>query len=517
MWRRAFQLPLLGSNQDSSDPESDVLPVTPRGNAIRAAGTIRTAGAVPKIPFTAHPINPRPDRVPPIQAPIRRPTRPLVLAALALGTATAGCRGSAVAFGPTPAAAESHASQFFGALAERFTNVERAPKFYRARSKLGRYALTPSKIFDDTTVWSGVGADGSRTLSLEGRFVDGRFLIAPAVSVALPDRLGEQRHLMRLRRLRDGGSEYEWTTSVDHAVGQVRAADMSAVFAATVAAATGRAAEGMRSADVARELRADYRAAFPRTAAALGRLFSVDTVVTTPGTDDAAVLTLRIGLHPDRLQRDFPAFAEYARKYVARSRYRFTLRDPSSGERWLEASAGKNVLTVRLRATRDGRLVPLEGAARPMPDRLALTGEFFTHILLFDVGISDLEAELTPIRAEHERGWLLRFRKEPEWHLPLATRHLIRAPLRRPFQGQGATLRIAVRDGAQTLLGRSSTIVVQESAILRFLGALGFSAMSDFAGKAEAEENRFIAEAFGAMRADAQALLGGLRAGSATR
>jgi hypothetical protein len=27
----AAQLPLLGSNQDSSDPESDVLPVTPRG------------------------------------------------------------------------------------------------------------------------------------------------------------------------------------------------------------------------------------------------------------------------------------------------------------------------------------------------------------------------------------------------------------------------------------------------------------------------------------------------------
>ena len=27
-----FELPLLGSNQDSSDPESDVLPVTPRGS-----------------------------------------------------------------------------------------------------------------------------------------------------------------------------------------------------------------------------------------------------------------------------------------------------------------------------------------------------------------------------------------------------------------------------------------------------------------------------------------------------
>ena len=30
---RRFQLPLLGSNQDSPDPESGVLPVTPRGSA----------------------------------------------------------------------------------------------------------------------------------------------------------------------------------------------------------------------------------------------------------------------------------------------------------------------------------------------------------------------------------------------------------------------------------------------------------------------------------------------------
>ena len=29
---RRFQLPLLGSNQDSPDPESGVLPVTPRGS-----------------------------------------------------------------------------------------------------------------------------------------------------------------------------------------------------------------------------------------------------------------------------------------------------------------------------------------------------------------------------------------------------------------------------------------------------------------------------------------------------
>jgi hypothetical protein len=32
--RGRLQLPLLGSNQDSSDPESDVLPVTPRGKKV---------------------------------------------------------------------------------------------------------------------------------------------------------------------------------------------------------------------------------------------------------------------------------------------------------------------------------------------------------------------------------------------------------------------------------------------------------------------------------------------------
>ena len=33
-WNRTFELPLLGSNQDSPDPESGVLPVTPRGSEV---------------------------------------------------------------------------------------------------------------------------------------------------------------------------------------------------------------------------------------------------------------------------------------------------------------------------------------------------------------------------------------------------------------------------------------------------------------------------------------------------
>src|SRR2546430_9339720 len=33
-----FELPLLGSNQDSPDPESGVLPVTPRGRGLENSG-----------------------------------------------------------------------------------------------------------------------------------------------------------------------------------------------------------------------------------------------------------------------------------------------------------------------------------------------------------------------------------------------------------------------------------------------------------------------------------------------
>ena len=56
------------------------------------------------------------------------------------------------------------------------------------------------------------------------------------------------------------------------------------------------------------------------------------------------------------------------------------------------------------------------------------------------------------------------------------------------------------------MISRRTYGVVQESAILRFLGSLGASAMSDFAGKSEAEENRFTADVFNALRADLEAL-----------
>jgi hypothetical protein len=69
--------------------------------------------------------------------------------------------------------------------------------------------------------------------------------------------------------------------------------------------------------------------------------------------------------------------------------------------------------------------------------------------------------------------------------------------------------RLAILDapGKQSIIGRRTSAVVQESTILRFLNRLSGTAMGDFVGKAEIEENRFSAEAFNAMRLDARGLL----------
>jgi len=162
--------------------------------------------------------------------------------------------------------------------------------------------------------------------------------------------------------------------------------------------------------------------------------------------------------------------------------------------------------------SKNGHLAPLDGGpARPMPDSLQLVGEMYAKFGWFTVGVSDLRGDFTVVRSPTERAWSLRFRREPEWHLPLASKHLIRSPLRRPFERGGTTVRVGVRDGGpETLLTRTARGAVKESAILRFFNSLSSTAMGDFAGKAEEEENRFTAQLFAALRDDVLALpLGG--------
>ena len=136
--------------------------------------------------------------------------------------------------GPDRRTARANADALFGGLATRFDNVQRAPKFYQARSKLGRYALSPSGVYGDTSVWTTVGADSTRTLTLLGTHTPTGYLFAPYASVATPTAAGDARHVIRLHRR--GESEYDWETHVDHAIGSVNAREIAAALTAFVSA-----------------------------------------------------------------------------------------------------------------------------------------------------------------------------------------------------------------------------------------------------------------------------------------
>ncbi len=415
---------------------------------------------------------------------------------VAIVCAGLACRQSAPAFGPGLAAARANADEFLYSIGSRFTNIQRPPRLIHARARFGHYALTPSGVFNDTSVWLANGPDSSRLFGNEGRFVADRYVVQATLSNTLPDKLTESREIVRLRKLTD--SEYEWYTNVDVALGRIRAQDISNVVARTLAAGEGRSPA---------EIRADYTASFPRTAATLGRLFRVDTLKTTHDSQGATTYDIAIRLTPETLRATMPNYAAYIEKYISKGRYRLTLTD-RTGARWLDARASDYYVHFKVRS-KDGRFAPLEGPVREMPRALTIRLDMSMRILVFRVGWTDMIGEFNIIEAPDERGWGMRFAREPEWRLPPSVGYLLKSSLRRPFQGNGIPIRISIKDnpGAQTLLNRRLSLVVRESGILRFLNRLSGTAVGDFLGPSEREANRFNADAFRALRSDVTALL----------
>ena len=174
----------------------------------------------------------------------------------------------------------------------------------------------------------------------------------------------------------------------------------------------------------------------------------------------------------------------------------------------MEIGAEKYRLTVRLRATADGRMAPIDGTPRPFPNDLYLRGEAFAKVMIFNVGVTDLVVDLKWLHDAHERGWLLRFQRPPEWQLPPLVATMLKSPLRRPFEKGGFILRLSVRDsaGAQTVISRRIDGTVKESAILRWLSGLSGTGMSDYVGPSEVETNRFLSEGFHGLKSDFTAL-----------
>ena len=406
----------------------------------------------------------------------------------------AGCGQAPAAFGSTPEAGRANAEELVGAFATRFTQATRIGTLDHTHDQLVRHALFPSRLYKDSTLWNPNSRGATKTLSVYGTLVGSQYHLSAQSATHAPARAGDISIVTNLTRI--GESEYRWQATSDLALGTLTADDFFRGLRASLAELEGRSERGIRT---------EYATTLPRTRTALGALFDLDTIRSVRRDDGSAMHTAAIRLHPDRARTKYPTFGKYLDDYLSPARWRLSFTD-HSGVKWLEMAAARDVMTIRAR-TKEGRLLPLEGAPRPLPDSLQLRADVFLHILFFDVGMTELAGDVKIIRESDESGFAVRFRREPRWHFPLATDRLIKTPLRRPFSGEGALFRLTVRDsaGAQTVISRQVGMDVQESAILRWLARLNRTAADDFTANVDVESNRFLVDVFSALRADIRA------------
>lgn len=409
------------------------------------------------------------------------------------------CSDSLRAFGPAPAA-EGRGSQLFGAMATRFSPNDLSPRYEHARLRLAQTALTPSRIFDDTSVWEARPTPNSRAVSIAGFGTDaGRYRLETRPFLPPPTRPGDTHHVVTLEHLPQlGESVYRWDTRVDLAVGSVTAEEVSLLTSMLLTTADGRGE---------RELRDDYRAAFPRATAAFGHGFTIDSIHAAPGGAGTTSVTISATFRPELMQPRYPALAGYLDRYLGPAKYRFVLSDPDDKAALFELVGRNRTLTARYRI-HHGTLTTLAGTPRPWGDSLRLTSDVSLKVKLFTVGFTDLVADFVISNTGHNRAWTITARSEPKWKLPLFTESLIRSPLRRPFEGQGSMFRLAVRDsaGTQTIFSRRTRLDVQESAIMRFLGGLSSNVLGDLDTAVEADEDRFLRDGFLALERDLKIL-----------
>ena len=260
------------------------------------------------------------------------------LITLAFAAAITGCRQVAPAFGPNLTGARQNAEEFFYSVGSRFTNIQRPPRITHARAQFGHYALTPSGVYNDTTIWLAIGADSARLFGDEGHFSYDRYIVTAKLSTTPPDALAESREIVRLRKLTE--NEYEWFTNVDVALGRMPAKTISDVVAAALLGGEGKSPAAIR---------ADYTTSFPRTVAALGRLYTLDTLNATTDAEGATTYELAIRLTPEILKATMPHYAAYIDKYISKGKYRVSLTD-KTGAHWFDASAANYYMHFKMRS-----------------------------------------------------------------------------------------------------------------------------------------------------------------------
>lgn len=413
-----------------------------------------------------------------------------VLAAAACVNAVSG-----VSDGPVPA--DLKVTQLAEAFAARFTSPERSGRYETARRRLVSGSLNPSRAYGDTSIWSAIIPPATKALAARGALTDQGYRFEIAMDQSSPLKTGDTRHAITLRQLSD--NEYRWNAGVDFAIGSLTAGDVAALFGELLVSGHDHDAGTLRT---------EARAAFPRSDAVLSRVFSIDSLTMHPSAQGTTTINMTLGIRAEGLRATAPRFADYIRKYVTSSRYRFSLTD-RSGAMYFDAVGADQLLTIRYRV-KTGTIVSYLGPPRPLPDSLRLLSDLSIHVKIFDVGWRNLATDFVIGRTEHSRSWKMVAQSEPEWRLPLITERLIRSPLRRPFQGDGASFEIGVVDsaGAQTLLYRRGHLEMKESAISRFLGGLVTRIFDDLDATVEREEAAYLREIMVAFEQDARGILG---------
>src|SRR5262245_48853425 len=205
--------------------------------------------------------------------------------AVALAAAALSCREPAGALGAAPGQARADADALIGPLASRFGPVEREPSFDALRPKLLRAALAPSRVFADASAWTR-SEPGQRIVEVAAGRSDAHYRMGVRPRAVAPSRPADYRGVLRLRR---DGTGYEWTMQEELAVGTVTPAALGRALTALYLAA-----ERVPEAEARRRLRADL----PRTAAMLGRLFSLDELTLRPAPDGTTAVAVAFTMHP---------------------------------------------------------------------------------------------------------------------------------------------------------------------------------------------------------------------------
>lgn len=412
---------------------------------------------------------------------------------LAISTPLASsCADALAGISAGPSSPAMKIEQMTDAVAARYTTPERSGRFETARRRLVSGALVPSRAFADSSIWSSFVQPSTRVLAAHGSLTEHGYRFEMATDLPALTRIGDTRHSIALKKLNDG--EYSWNTGVDFAIGSITPADFGTVLLELMTNGHERDPAALRSVAYA---------SFPRSSALMAKIFTIDSLTLHPGGQGTTTVAMSVNVRPDELRKTSPHFADYITRYVAKSKYRFTLLD-RSGAMYFEATGADQRLNIRYRV-RGGALVSFFGPPRPMPDTLRLTNDFSIHVKVFDVGWKALDTDFFVRRSDHGRSWLIVAQREPDWQLPLITERLLRGPLRRPFQGNGASFEIGIFDsiGTQTSLTRHTHLEVKESAILRFLSGLVGRVFSDLDAEVEREEAAYFRDLILALQQDA--------------